>query len=57
MVDLDDFRPDLVDFIGEINFFEWQRHPTFEAYIHSVETILRKYKILALLMPEGLFLF
>jgi hypothetical protein len=57
MVDLYDFWPDLVDFIGEINFFEWDRLPTFEAYIHSVKSILRQDKILAPLMPESLLLF
>jgi hypothetical protein len=57
MVDLDDFWPDLVDCIGEINFFEWDRLPIFEAYIHSEEPILRQDKILAPLMPESLLLF
>lgn len=56
-VDLDDFWPDLVDFVSEINFFEWDRLPTLEAYIQSVESILRQDKVLALLVPEGLFLF
>ena len=56
-VDLDDFWPDLVDFVSEINFFEWDRLPTLEAYIHSVESILRQDKVLALLVPESLFLF
>ena len=56
-VDLDDFWPDLVDFVSEINFFEWDRLPTLEAYIQSVESVLRQDKVLALLVPEGLFLF
>jgi hypothetical protein len=57
MVDLYDFWPDLVDFIGEINFFEWDSLPAFEASIHSEEPILRQDKILAPLVPESLLLF